>query len=212
VALSAAAAARADATCTSADLRLDRDLGPMVAFAPQPAPNPGDAERAQSRLRGIRRMIEPFRDLRHVLAEADSDSALAFARFERAPTGTLISIDRPHSHDNEHEPRMLLYRRKPDGFALVGVQFQALNERSDAELDDILPLSIARWHQAVRHCSLPPGRVWIATVFPFAKTAAATWRTLEFDRYVPIRPYRYRNRTKKNLRASAKSPPSPCRT
>ncbi len=182
--------------CTPTDLRLDRDVGPMVAFAPQPAPNPGDAERAQSRLRALRRMIEPFHDLRQVIAEADPDPARAFAHFARAPRGTLISIDRPRSHDNEHEPRMLLYQRRPNGFALVGVQFQALNERSDAELDDILPLSIARWHQVVRHCSLPPSRVWIATVFPFAGTAAATWRTLEFDRYVPIRPNRYqRNAT-----------------
>ncbi|HEX3466060.1 MAG TPA: hypothetical protein VHS78_18575 [Candidatus Elarobacter sp.] len=189
VALIVLAAAPAGAMCSSLDLRLDREAGPMVAFAPSVRPRPGDRERARQSLHMIREVVAPYRDLRAVAAQYAQPEVL-MKGWRRAPPGSLIAVDRPNSHDDEHRPRVLLYRRTASGFALVGVQFEALSERTDAQLDDILPMSVARWHQVVRHCTAPPVWNWIATVFPFARDEDGIWRTLEFERYVRIAPHR----------------------
>jgi hypothetical protein len=190
VAVVAFTAAPAGALCSPMDLRLDREVGPMVAFLPQRPLQPGDRERAQGLLHTMRAVVAPYHDLRRVVATVAVQPEIEMKRWEAAPAGTLIAVDRPASHDDEHRPRTLLYRRTATGFRLAGVQFSARNRRTDAQLDDILPTSIARWHQVVRHCTNPPGWSWIATVFPFERDDAAVWRTLELTRYVTVAPHR----------------------
>ncbi len=54
------------------------------------------------------------------------------------------------------KPSSLLYRKHATGYELIGVMYTAPRRFSEAQLDERVPLSIARWHQHVNIC-LPPG-------------------------------------------------------
>lgn len=50
------------------------------------------------------------------------------------------------------KPSSLLYRKHATGYELIGVMYTAPRRFSEAQLDQRVPLSIARWHQHVNIC------------------------------------------------------------
>ncbi|HXG70725.1 MAG TPA: hypothetical protein VNJ04_08960, partial [Gemmatimonadaceae bacterium] len=55
-------------------------------------------------------------------------------------------------------PTSLLYKRDEAGnLRLIGAMYTASKRASEEELDEIVPLSIARWHRHVNWC-VPPRR------------------------------------------------------
>ena len=60
---------------------------------------------------------------------------------------------------NPQEPGSLLYERQSDGsLQLIGAMFTAPEDASETELNDRVPLSVARWHLHVNICV--PDPVW----------------------------------------------------
>ena len=56
------------------------------------------------------------------------------------------------------KPTSLLYRKRPDGsFELVGAMYADRAGASEDELNDRIPLALARWHEHVNWCVPPPG-------------------------------------------------------
>jgi hypothetical protein len=166
----------AAAMCSQADLDADRTVGPMVGFLAAPPPTAADRATAQSRLHEIRAMVAPYR--RAV------DPPRDIARYTAA--GMLVPVRSPPGLA-ERGPWILLYRESRGALRLEAVEFA--RDTPVRELNAILPLSVARWHQLTRHCTAPPAYTWVATVFPYAHGDGAIWRTLEVPKYVQIAPY-----------------------
>ncbi|MGH9818402.1 MAG: hypothetical protein ACRD6I_20250 [Candidatus Acidiferrales bacterium] len=69
------------------------------------------------------------------------------------------------------KPSSLLYRKHTTGYELIGMMYTAPRRFSEAQLDERVPLSIARWHQHVNIC-LPSGTA--------AERARADWTRFGF--------------------------------
>jgi len=177
IALTIAARSGADARCSQGEVRADRALGPMVGFLPAPRPTETDRAIARSRVREIAAMIAPYRH--------GVDPPRDIARYT-AP-GMLATAQSPAAL-KERGPRYLLYRVSERAIQLEGAEFTFARDTPVRELNAILPMAVARWHQTTYHCTAPPGFMWIATVFPYAHGDGAIWRRLEVLRYVEIAP------------------------
>jgi hypothetical protein len=53
------------------------------------------------------------------------------------------------------EPTALLYKKIADGYQLIGVMYYASGRYSEDQLNERVPLCLARWHRQINVC-LPP--------------------------------------------------------
>ena len=84
----------------------------------------------------------------------------------------LPNVPQPQYHFTKYEygleawsqfdplkPTSLLYKKTADGgYELVGAMYTDRLSASDEELNDRIPLSIARWHQHINFCKAPAGQ------------------------------------------------------
>lgn len=131
-----------------------------MKLTPERRPAPGDSARAAALVTRIRTSLAKYRDVR--AAEADG-----FARFlpgvKNQPvfhyTNRLWALEAVMRFDPDH-PTSLLYQRGPgDSLVLVGAMYTAPARLGDDDLDQRIPLSIARWHEHVNWCIPPRGAV-----------------------------------------------------
>jgi len=120
-------------------------------------PQPGDRAKADAVAAAAKEAMEPYRDYRRALADG-------YHIF-------LPNIPQPlyhftnYAHGREAnwrfdplKPTSLLYKKTPDGgYELVGVMYTDRVTASEDELNERIPLSIARWHQHVNFCKAPFG-------------------------------------------------------
>jgi len=118
---------------------------------------PGDKARADAIVTAARQAMEPYKDYRKALADG-------YSVF-------LPNIKQPQYHftnsANAHEaqwrfdplkPTSLLYKKNSDGgYTLVGAMYTDRLVASEDELNQRIPLSVARWHQHVNFCKAPQG-------------------------------------------------------
>lgn len=99
----------------------------------------------------IRRVIEKYRDVRVVRAagyeplvpDREFDEK-HFSRYDLASKRLTLRIDDPPS---------LLYRKDSSNrFILVGAMYVVPGDYSQAALDSLVPLSLARWHKHINWC------------------------------------------------------------
>jgi hypothetical protein len=63
------------------------------------------------------------------------------------------------THFDPLKPTSLLYKKTTDGgYKLVGAMYTDRVEATEDELNDRIPLSIARWHQHINFCKAPAGQ------------------------------------------------------
>lgn len=130
--------------------------GPHITLTPMRPLRSGDQARADSIVEIARAAAEKYREV--AVAEADG-----FKRF--AP---MVKRQKVYHYTNRMAglkarltfdpaaPTSLLYRDGPDGkLELIGVMYTAPASASLEDLDQRIPLSIARWHQHTNLC-LPP--------------------------------------------------------
>jgi hypothetical protein len=118
---------------------------------------PEDEARARDILETLRRSIARYRDYRAALAKGMRiflpgipQDVYHFTDFAAAGQEYQGRFDLSH-------PGSLLYTRDAAGnYALVGAMYSAPPEATPEELDQIVPLSIARWHVHTNIC-LPNG-------------------------------------------------------
>ncbi len=126
-----------------------------LRLTPVRPPAPGDSTRAAEILAVMRRELAKYRDVR----VAQDDGFRKFIPAAGAPVRHFTKLRWAIQSRNGLDPARptsLLYQAGPDGsLTLVGAMFTAPPPTSDAELDERLPLSIARWHQHINWC-LPP--------------------------------------------------------
>lgn len=151
------AAAAADRAMSGMSGAMDvEDL--HMKLTPQRPPAPGDSARAAALVTRIRTSLAKYRDVR---AAAADGFAMFLPGVKNQPvyhyTNRLWALEAVMRFDPDH-PTSLLYQRGPgDSLVLVGAMYTAPARLSDDELDQRIPLSVARWHEHVNWCIPPRG-------------------------------------------------------
>jgi hypothetical protein len=123
----------------------------MTDLAPKQS---GDDRRAAEIVTILRGAIAKYRDYKLALA----DNYRIFAPNVKQPIYHFTNYKNAIAAEyifNPAHPTSLLYRKTADGYELVGAMFTAPKTATHQQLDDRVPLSIARWHEHVNFC-LPP--------------------------------------------------------
>jgi hypothetical protein len=129
---------------------------------------PGDQQKADTIVADAKQAMEPYRDYRKALADG-------YRIF-------LPNVKQPQYHFTNYangreanwrfdalKPTSLLYKKNADGgYMLVGAMYTDRVTASQDELNERIPLSIARWHQHVNFCKAPIGH-WSEYFGPDAK-------------------------------------------
>jgi hypothetical protein len=123
----------------------------MTDLAPKQA---GDDRRAAEIVEILRGAIAKYRDYKVALADGYQiflpgvpQPVYHFTNYKNAIAAAFIF--------NPAHPTSLLYKKSGAGYELVGAMFTAPKTATHQQLDDRVPLSIARWHEHVNFC-LPP--------------------------------------------------------
>lgn len=117
--------------------------------------HPGDGERAKVIVAEVKVAIEKYKNYKHAIADG---------YIQMNP-----KVDQPQFHFNNEanmrlaentfdptRPSSLLYRRtSTQRFKLEGVMFTAPAGATNDELDQRVPLSVARWHLHTNFCAAP---------------------------------------------------------
>jgi len=120
------------------------------------APSAQDDARAHELVSRLRRALMPYRDYRAALMQgfriflpSVPQDVYHFTDYDaaRAEYQEFFDPGRPGS---------LLYVKKGDDYSLVGAMYSAPDYYTPDQLNQLIPLSVARWHQHVNIC-LPKG-------------------------------------------------------
>ncbi|HEY0796501.1 MAG TPA: hypothetical protein VGD64_12030 [Acidisarcina sp.] len=120
-------------------------------------PSPGDQQKAQAIVAAAKNAMAPYTDYHKALADG-------YQIF-------LPDVPQPQYHFTKYEyglqawsqfdplkPTSLLYTKTPDGgYKLVGAMYTDRVSAPEEELNERVPLSVARWHQHINFCKAPEG-------------------------------------------------------
>ena len=136
---------------------------------------PDDAarRRADSIVRELRTILEKYKD--YQAAEKDGyrqflpNLGLPQYHFTNYRYGLIGSLWFQPS-----KPTSLLYRKTPKGYELLGAMYTASRFATEQQLDERVPLSVARWHAHINICLPPKSQYQTAdwTAFGFAGSIA----------------------------------------
>ena len=144
-------------TSNMADVQAMSIAGHMHMTALRPL-QPGDQQRADAIVAAAKKAMAPYTDYRKALA----DGYVIF--HPNVPQSQYHFTNREYArearqHFDPLKPSSLLYKRTENGgYKLVGVMYIDRVDASEEELNERIPLSIARWHQHVNICEAPPGK------------------------------------------------------
>jgi hypothetical protein len=130
--------------------------GHMFMTALRPI-KPGDQQKADAIVAAAKEAMAPYQDYRKALAEGYEiflpnvpQPQYHFTKYEYGREA--------RSHFDSLKPTSLLYKKTSDGgYKLVGAMYTDRVDANEDELNDRIPLSIARWHQHTNFCKAPAG-------------------------------------------------------
>jgi hypothetical protein len=118
---------------------------------------PGDHARADAIVTAARQAMEPYKDYHKALA----DGYRIFLPNIKQPQYHFTNYANAREAARQFDPlkpTSLLYKKKPDGgYTLVGAMYTDRLLAGEDELNQRIPLSVARWHQHVNFCKAPQG-------------------------------------------------------
>jgi hypothetical protein len=128
----------------------------------------GDKEKAKAIVADAITAMAPYQDYRKALADGYEiflpNVPQEQYHFTKKENGRAAL-----THFDPLKPTSLLYKKLPDGnYKLVGAMYTDRVSANEDELNDRIPLSIARWHQHTNFCKAPAGQ-WAAYFGPDAK-------------------------------------------
>lgn len=130
--------------------------GHMYLTTLRPMKN-GDQQKADAIVAVAREAMEPYRDYHKALA----DGYRIFLPNIPQPLYHFTNYQNGREaaqHFDPLKPTSLLYRKTADGgYKLIGVMYTDRLAASEDEINERIPLSIARWHQHINFCKAPPG-------------------------------------------------------
>ncbi len=121
-------------------------------------PKAGDQQKADTIVAATRVAMAPYQDYRKALADGYRiflpdvpQPQYHFSKYEYALEAWV--------HFDPLKPTSLLYTKTPDGgYKLVGAMYTDRVTASEDDLNERIPLSIARWHQHINFCRAPAGQ------------------------------------------------------
>jgi hypothetical protein len=123
----------------------------MTELQPKQA---GDDRRAEEIVEILGKSIAKYKDYKVALADNYKiffpnvkQPIYHFTNYRNAIAASYIF--------NPAHPTSLLYKKTADGYELVGAMFTAPKNATEQQLNERVPLSVARWHEHVNFC-LPP--------------------------------------------------------
>ena len=119
---------------------------------------PGDQRRADAVVVAAKTAMAPYRDYHRALA----DGYQIFLPNLPQPQYHFTKYEygfEARSHFDPLKPTSLLYKKTADGeYRLVGAMYTDRVDAPETELNERVPLSIARWHQHINFCKAPEGQ------------------------------------------------------
>lgn len=116
--------------------------------------NAGDAQRAAEILEILRQAMARYKDYRTAIADGYEpfmpkvgQSLYWFISSHNAYLSTYLF--------NPGHPTCLLYKKSKGAYELAGALFTAPKSATESQLNDRIPLSVARWHEHVNLCVAP---------------------------------------------------------
>jgi hypothetical protein len=132
------------------------DMNPHMFMTELQPKGPDDDRRAEEILDILRRSISKYKDYKVALADGYQiflpkvqQPQYHFTNYRYAFAAAFIF--------NPAHPTSLLYRKTGDGYELLGAMYTAPKSATEQQLNDRVPLSIARWHEHVNLCMPPKG-------------------------------------------------------
>jgi hypothetical protein len=121
------------------------------------SPQPGDQQKADAIVAAAKTAMAPYQDYHKALADGYAiflpDLPQAQYHFTKYEYGLAA-----RSQFDPLKPTSLLYKKTPDGgYKLVGAMYTDRVDATEDELNERIPLSIARWHQHINFCKAPIG-------------------------------------------------------
>jgi hypothetical protein len=139
----------------------DVGMGPMAGHMHMTdlrPPAAGDAARAAAVATRAKAAMAPYQDYHKALADGYEiflpnvpQPQYHFTRYEYGRDA--------RTHFDPDKPTSLLYTKTADGgYRLVGAMYTDRVDATEEELNERIPLSVARWHQHINFCKAPPDR------------------------------------------------------
>lgn len=147
----AARAANADMSSMNTDMHMNMAHMFMTTLRPS---NSADQARAAQIVTALRPAIEKYKDYQVALA----DGFKIFAQNVPQPVYHFTSRSnaiRAQFTFDPTRPTSLLYKKVGDGYQLVGAMYTAPKRFTEDQLNQRVPLSVARWHEHVNFCLAP---------------------------------------------------------
>jgi hypothetical protein len=117
---------------------------------------PGDRQKADAVVAAAKVAMAPYADYHKALADGFRIFLPDVPQRQYHFTNYANGAD-ARSHFDPLKPTSLLYKKTPDGgYKLIGVMYTDRVDAPEDELNDRIPLSIARWHQHINFCKAPP--------------------------------------------------------
>jgi hypothetical protein len=140
-----------------ADTGMASMAGHMVMTDSRPA-GANDATRARVVVDRARAAMEPYKDYRKALANGYQIFLPNVPQPQYHFTKYEYGLE-AREHFDPDKPTSLLYKKLSDGdYQLVGAMYTDRVDASVDELNERIPLSVARWHQHVNFCKAPADR------------------------------------------------------
>jgi len=118
---------------------------------------PGDQQRVDAIVAAAKQAMAPYQDYRKAVADGYQpffpNIPQPLYHFTKYKYGLEASW-----HFDPLKPTSLLYKKTADGYKLVGVMYTDRVDANEEELNERIPLSVARWHQHINFCKAPLGK------------------------------------------------------
>ena len=156
---SSAAAAQATAEQTSAasggaDDGMAHMSGHMHMTTLRPA-NSADQKKAAAVVNAAKVAMTPYQDYQKALAAGYKIFLPNIPQSQYHFTNYTYALEARSGFD-PLKPTSLLYKKTPDGgYKLVGAMYTDRVDAPEEELNERIPLSVARWHQHINFCKAP---------------------------------------------------------
>jgi hypothetical protein len=122
------------------------------------SPQPGDQQRADAVAAAAKTAMAPYQDYHKALDDGYKIFLPNFPQPQYHFTKAEYGLE-ARSHFDPNKPTSLLYKKTADGgYKLIGAMYTDRVDATEDELNDRIPLSIARWHQHINFCKAPIGQ------------------------------------------------------
>lgn len=130
-----------------------------MCITPLRPKQPGDEEKVKALVAQVRAAIEKYKDYKKALADGYviANPTVVQPQYHFTNDANVRLAD---TQFDPTKPSSLLYRQTPmQRYKLEGVMFTDSTSATEDELNQRIPLSIARWHEHTNFCAAPADKV-----------------------------------------------------